>query len=141
MKPKTLRTYVWLFSLYIFTTVQMFHHSQLENTRYPDHSVLNIANLILGSALAIIVFVSLFAELRNVIDKWVVLLSALGCALTLAFNLYRLNYISFYVPYLLSSFTSLIATILFGFRIDQLLKKHNAVIDLATSELQSAEDS
>jgi hypothetical protein len=140
MRPTTLRTYVWSFCLYLFSTANwIFLRSKGDWSLYKERSFTNITNLI-TQGFVIFLFVCIFAELRNAIDKWIVALSIASFAMTLLFDLHRLNYMPSVIPHWLAGFIFFLATIVFGYRIDQLLKTHNAEIDVTASALETAED-
>ena len=59
----------------------------------------------------------------------VLILSAMTFACNIIFALHPYEYISFSIPYWLSGWLWFIATVLLGYRTDQLLKEHRKEIE------------
>ena len=138
MRLKTLRSYVWIFCLYVFTTAQGIFYRHIDSKPDSGPLFVSISSLVLQAFVTCWLF-SLFAEFSNMTDRWIITLTAAGCASKLASNLHRLDYISFGTPYWLTVFFIFVATIVFAFRIDALLRKHNAEIEESASISETAE--
>jgi len=141
MNPLRLRGYVWMFCLYLFVATQwLFRHLHPANGFDADRSLLNVIPSLLGPAFCIFICFSMFLGFKDRLDKCVALLSTVGFIVSLLFDLYKFDYIHFAIPRSLSGFMFFLATIVLGYRIDQLLKAHNAEIVEDAPPSEASED-
>lgn len=130
MKTKTVRGYVWIFCAYLAITVEWLsrrevrHESAVHLSMFFTFFPLVIANVFLTW-----MFLSIVREVNNWIEKGICILSAISFALHAAANLHQFGYLPINIWPSLSGLSFLFATVLLGYRTDQILKKCNREIE------------
>lgn len=122
LKP-TLRGYIWFFCVYLSSTV-----TWLSRGHHDPNAHLSVLFTLFPFVLTYI-FLSLIRQVNNWIEKGVCILSAISFALDAADNLHQFGYLPLGIPHSLSGLIFLFATILLGYRIDQILKESNREIE------------
>jgi len=74
-------------------------------------------------------FLALMREVDSWIEKGVCILSAVSFGLDAARNLHQFGYLPIDIPHSLSGLAFLFATVLLGYRVDQILKESNREIE------------
>jgi ABC-type Na+ efflux pump permease subunit len=131
MTTPTLRGYVWAFCLYLATTVKelSYHPTALSESHVSLPLFLTFFPSVIAPAVVIVFFLAMFREFNNPLIKTVLLFSAVPFALSILSALHHYSYISFTFPRWISTFFWLAATILLGYRTDQLLKQSSQEIE------------
>ena len=131
MQKLTLRGYVWIFCVYLSSTVQWLagpgaaHHEP--NVHLPIF--LTFFPIVLANVFLTCLFFMLIREVDNRMEKGVCILSAIAFALDAAANLHQFGYMPINIWPSLSGLLLLFATVLLGYRTDQILKKNNSEIE------------
>jgi len=139
MKPaiKT-RWYVWIFCFYLESTL---HWILKRNSNAPpthlDPSFFIFVDLIFGPLFCVWILFGFARATTNWVERTVLILSAIVFALDAASALHRLGYIVLYVSPQISRWTLLAATILLGYRTDQVLKYQDKRIETITCSTPS----
>lgn len=143
MKSSTLRGYVWLFCGYLFVSTQwlvtglyQFRPQHSANTHL---SFLDIITLIFTPGFLAYMCFSLCFRFDDFLEKCIAALTGTSFAISLIINAHKLGYVPFNVPHWLGSFLFFLATFIFGFRLDRILKERDAETETA-SMLETAED-
>ena len=127
----TLRGYVWAFCMYLALMIdQIARYNTVVRPPHFDHSVFfTLFPNVIGPAFVIFIFLSALSAFRNNLMRAVLIFSAITFACTIVFALHQYEYTSFSIPHWLSGWTWFIATVLLGYRTDQLLKEGNREIE------------
>ena len=129
MQRPTLRGYVWGFCLYFALLINQLSHHTAIRAPYIDRSFFTFFASVIGPGWCIFLFISVLPKFRNSLMRAVLILSAFGFAFSIVFALYQYEYISFGIPHWFSGCSWFIATVLLGYRTDQLLKEQNQEIE------------
>lgn len=130
MKPKTVRGYVWVFCVYLGSTVEWLSHRGVRHEPNVHLSMLfTFFPFVIGNVFLTWLFLDLLREADNWIEKGVCILSAIVFALDAAANLHQFGYMPINIWPSLSGLLLLFATVLLGYRSDQILKKNNSEIE------------
>jgi len=131
MQKLTLRGYVWAFCMYLALVIdQIAHYDTVIRPPHFDHSVVfTLVPNVIVPTFVIFIFLSALSAFRNKIMRAVLIFSAITFACSIVFALHQFEYISFSTPHWISGWTWFIATILLGYRTDQLLKVNNREIE------------
>jgi membrane protein DedA with SNARE-associated domain len=131
MRTQTLRGYVWVFSIYLILAVQQIaNRGAAIRSPHLERSFFNaLFPGVIAPGLVMIMMLGLLAEFRNTFTRLVLILSAAGFACSAVFSLYTYEYISFKIPHWMSWLSWCLATVLLGYRTNQLLKQHNTEIE------------
>jgi hypothetical protein len=131
MKPimKT-RWYVWIFCFYLGLTLQgMLIKSSSAPLPQSEPRFFAFFELTFVPLLCAWTFLLLIRVTANGIEKAILLLSAIKFALYAASGLHRLSYFPPYVSPRISHWTFFVATVLLGYRTDQVLKNQDKRIE------------
>ena len=130
MKAKTVRGYVWIFCAYLAITVEWLSGREVRHESNVHLSIfLTFFPLVISNVLLVWMFLSLVREVTGWVEKGVCILSAIAFALHAAADLYQFGYLTINVWPPLSGLSFLFATVLLGYRTDQILKKCNREIE------------
>jgi hypothetical protein len=139
MRKKTVRGYVWIFCLYLASTVEWLSH--LNRTIRPPHVdrsfFFTLFPNVIGPILLALMFLALLRETENRVEKAVLILSAMTFVFSAVLALHQLGYITTSIPHSLSGLSLLIATALLGHRTDQILKQHDKRIEISACSTPS----
>jgi glucose uptake protein GlcU len=133
MRTKTVRGYVWVFCLYLSSTVEWLSH--LNRTIRPPHVdrsfFFTLFPNALGPVVLALIFLLLLRETENWVEKAVLILSAMTFVFSAVFALHQFGYIAMSSPHSLSGLSFFIATALLGYRTDQILKQQDKGIEIS----------
>jgi hypothetical protein len=130
MITQTLRGYVWVFCMYLATTTSdlMSYSFGARTEHIPSPWLFTFFTTVIAQIFLVILFLSMLREFKNTYTRGVLLFTASAFAVNVISALNRQNYTSFGFPHWVSTFLWLAATVLLGFRMDQILKWHNSEI-------------
>jgi hypothetical protein len=131
MKPviKT-RWYVWIFCFYLESTLHwILKRSSNAPPAHLDPSFFAFFDLIFAPLFCVWILFWFARATTNWVERAVLILSAIVFSLDVASALHRFGYIAFYVLPQISGWTFLAATILLGYRTDQVLKYQDKRIE------------
>jgi hypothetical protein len=132
------RFYVWTFCLCLATNVRLLVRP---NPPFePTHLGLSffvVMNQLVTPMFLISLLLTFTKETSNRIEKTILLLVLADYAMVLVRSLFRLGYLPFYVSPRLSQWLIFIATILLGYRMDQVLKDQEKKIEALTCSTPS----
>ena len=130
MKAKTVRGYVWIFCAYLAITVEWLSYRGVRHEPEVHLSMLfTFFPLFIGNVVLAWCFFYFLRKADNWIEKGVCILSAISFALDAAANLHQFGYLPINIWPSLSGLLFLFATVLLGYRTDQILKKNNSEIE------------
>ena len=131
MRTQTLRGYVWIFCVYLILAVQQIaHRGAAIRSPHLERSFLTVLfPSIIAPGFVMIMMLGLLPEFRNPLTRLVLFFSAAGFACSAVFSLYQHEYISFRIPHWMSGLSWFLATVLLGYRTNQLLTLHNTEIE------------
>ena len=126
----TARFYVWTFCLCLATNVRLLvRPNPAFEPIYLGLSFFVVMNLVVSPAFVIWLFLVLTKETSSRLEKAILILVVADCAMVLVRTFSRLGYLPFYVSPRISQWLFFIATILLGYRMDQVLKDQNKRIE------------
>ena len=127
----TLRGIVWAFCLYLSVVISdIAHTGRTIPAPHFDHSLNTLFLAVLGPIFCawLVVYFSFNTKDRAI--QTVGIISAIAFAFGILFALHQFEYISIGIPHYLSSWSWFIATVLLGYRMDQILKSRNSKIEI-----------
>jgi uncharacterized membrane protein YfcA len=132
MRKQTLRGYVWAFCLYLALAISAItrHGAQIRPPHFERSFFYALFPGVIGPAIVMAMCLGLLAEFKDPITKAAITFTAASFAFSAVFSLHQYEYISFATPHWLSTCSWLVATVLLGYRIDQLLKTGNKEVEL-----------
>jgi hypothetical protein len=132
MRKQTLRGYVWAFCLYLALAISALAHqgAKIRPPHFERSFFYALFPGVVGPAIVMAMCLGLLTEFKDPIVKAVLIFTAASFAFSAASSLHQYEYISFATPHWLSTCSWLFATVLLGYRTDQLLKAGNKEIEL-----------
>jgi hypothetical protein len=125
------RWYVWIFCFYLESTLHwIFRPGSSVPLSHLDPSFFAFFELIFAPLFCVWMFLSFTRQTANWIERTILILSAIVFALDVASALHRLGYFPLYVSPQISHWTFFVATVLLGYRTDQVLKDQDKGIEI-----------
>ena len=129
IKP-SLRGYVWFFCIYLVVAVkELDHRVQPVSPRTDLSFFLTLFPQVIAPVLIAVCLLAMLSEFKNSLIKAVLLLTSLTFVSNGLSALHRYGYISFAIPHWVSTFFWLTATVLLGYRTNQLLRQYSQEIE------------
>jgi hypothetical protein len=117
------RWYVWIFCFFLGSTLHtILRRGSSTPLPHLDPSFFTFFELIFAPLFCVWIVLWLTRATTNWIERAVLILNAIGFALSVASALHRLGYFQLYVSPRISHWTFFATTVLLGYRTDQVLK-------------------
>jgi hypothetical protein len=124
------RWYFWIFCIYLETTLHwIFRRGSSAQLPHLDVSFYILFNLIFVPLFCAWLALSFVGHTRNWVERAILILTATVFVLNIASALHRLDYFPPYLSPRVSNWISFVATILLGYRTDQVLKNQDKRIE------------
>jgi hypothetical protein len=134
----TTRSYVWAFCFYLALTLQMIFSSRASMpSSHLDPSFFTLFNGVFIRLFCAWIFLLLIRHTANWVERTVLILSAIRFVLMAMGELRRLDYIPLNISPQISHWTFFVATVLLGYRTDQILKQQDKRIETITCSIPS----
>jgi hypothetical protein len=131
MKPvfKT-RWYFWIFCLYLEQTLQwVFKWRTSVPPSHIDRSFFAFFNLMFVPLFCVWIALSIMRLTQNWMERTIIVLTAITFVLQATATLYRLNYLPIYPSSRVSHWLQFVATLLLGYRTNEVLKNQEETIE------------
>lgn len=125
MIVQTLRGQVWLFCMYLACAIDSIARQKNLRPAHVDRSFPTLFISVVTPLVIVFMCLSLLRHTRSDIERGIVLLTAATFTSSTLSALHQFGYIWLSVPHLLPSSFWLIATLLMGYRTDQLLQRRD----------------
>jgi hypothetical protein len=133
--PIKARWYVWIFILCLVSNLHLlFKNGPIAEPVHLELSFYVIFNMLFVPLFVIWMLIRFTKETTNWVDRAFLILVAADATLGLPTTFYRLGYFAYYVPPGISHWIFFIATILLGYRMDQVLRNQDQRIETIISE-------
>jgi hypothetical protein len=127
------RWYVWAFCFYLALTLQgILTRGPSRPLPHVDLSFFAFFDLVFAHLFCAWISFSLLRQTANWLERIVLILTAIVFVLDATSNLYRLGYFPLYFSLRISHWIFFIATVLLGYRTDQILKQQDKRIEINT---------
>jgi len=132
------RWYVWIFCFYLGSTLHtILRRGSSAPLPHLDPSFFAFFELILAPLFCVWIVFWLTRATTNWIERAILILNAIVFVLGVASALHRLGYFPTYISPRISHWTFFVATVLLGYRTDQVLKNQDERIETITCSTPS----
>ena|SRR5665213_3721864 len=127
------RWYVWAFCFYLASTLKwIFRPHSSMSLSHLNLSFFTFFDLIFVRLYCIWIVLWLTRATGNWVERTFLVLNAIVFSLSIALTLHRLGYFSPYISPQISDWIFFVATVLLGYRTDQILKQQDKRIEIMT---------
>jgi ABC-type Fe3+-siderophore transport system permease subunit len=109
--------------------VSVAHHGDAISAPHYERSFLALFSAVIGPIIVGGMCLGLLTEFKYPTTKLVLAFTAAHFACSAVFSLYQYEYISLRIPHWLSGLSWFLATVLLGYRTNQILKQHNIEVE------------